>query len=385
MAAEFVFDFDQIFNDYVEANQKVWAHDRSQTLGASEVFDCIKKAWFGKRGKEFGFNEDPDYEEDWGAMVRGDLIENHYVVPAVRNHAPPGVKVLFTGDDQVTLVLDRNSATPDGLITGLPKGCALRIKGGAQDIFIPNIKSDCVVLEIKSIDPRAVLMEERAKHNGQTQVQIGLFHENTEHRPYYSIVLYIDASFLSKVTPFVVEYEPEAFAAAKRRSELVWNTEDPTELIPEGRFSGACEHCKYRVACGTSINDSIPSREEDEQSTPETIAEMDRRVKMFLEAKSRKEAAEKDVEETKQHVREMLKSRNTRKMRSEEWSVSWYSQDGRKTVDTKAMRADGIDLEPYEKEGAPFDVVRVTERLQDNSDKPKKPRKKKVKEANNDE
>jgi CRISPR/Cas system-associated exonuclease Cas4 (RecB family) len=364
MSSEFTLDFDAIFNAFIEANQKAWAHDRGTTLGASEVFDCLRKGWFSKRGAEFGHEPDEDYDEDWGALTRGNLIENHHVVPAVRDHMPDGIVVEYAGDEQVTLVLDRNSATPDGLITGLPKGCKLRVKGGTQDIVIDDIVSDCVVLEIKSIDPRATLMEERNKHHGQTQVQLGLFHEKTEWRPYYSIVLYIDASFLSKVTPFVVKYDPNIYAEAKQRATDVWNITDPMDIMPEGRFSGACEHCKWKRACGTAQVSAIPKFDEDKQSTPETIAEMDTRVQKFFKDKAAFEAAERSLEISKERIRELLMSRNTRKMKSGGWSVSWYGQPGRKTYDMKAMEADGINIADYQKDGTPFDVVRVTPRLE---------------------
>lgn len=376
--SEFTLDFDEIFNRFIEANQKSWAHDRGLTLGASEVFDCIRKSFFNKRGAEFGFEPDDDYDEDWGALTRGNLIENYHVAPAMRDYAPEGVKVLYTGDDQVTLVLDRSSATPDGLITGLPKGCTLRIKGGNQDLTIDNIISDCVCLEIKSIDPRATLLEERAKHHGQTQVQLGLFHEKTEYRPYYSIVLYVDASFLSKVTPFVVAYDPEIYKVAKLRAASIWEKSNPFEFTPEGRFSNSCVHCKWRGACGTASVSAIPSFDTDEHSTPETIENMDGLVQRFLQAKQDAEDAEKDLELAKEEIKKFLNSRNVRKMRGPGWAVTWFGQDGKKTLDTKKMQEDGIDLEAYQKEGNPFDVLRITPRLEETADKPKRSRKKSV-------
>lgn len=370
MSDEFVLDFDDIFNDYIAANQKKWAHDRSLTLGASEVFDCLRKGFFNKRGKELGFVPDEDYEEDWGALERGNIIENHYVVPAVRDHMPPGVEVLYAGDDQVTLVLDRNSATPDGLIKGLPHGCALRVKAGTQDIYIENIKSDCVCLEIKSIDPRATLLEERAKHHGQTQVQLGLFHEKTEFRPYYSIVLYIDASFLSKLTPFVVEYDPDMYAVAKQRASAVWQSDDPNGFLPEGRFSGACEHCKWQRACGTANRDFIPKFETDPHATPETIEKMDGLVKKYFEKQEFAKQAERAAKLAAEDIKEFLAGRNVRKMSGPTWTATWYGQSGNDKLDTKAMEADGIDLTKYKKPGNPFDVLRVTPKLP-NSAKPR--------------
>lgn len=372
----FEIDFDRVFNDYIAANQKKWAHDRSTTLGASEAFSCLRKAFFDKRGSQFGYEPDADWEEDWGAITRGNLIENYHVVPAVRDHMPTGVEMLYTGDDQETLVVGRTSATPDGLITGLPKGCKLSVKGGMQDIVIDDIITDCVVFEIKSIDPRANLVEERQKHHDQTQIQLALFHAKTKWRPYYSIVLYVDASFLSRMTPFVVKYDGKALDEATQRADQIWSATNAADLEPEGRFANECKYCKWKKACGTSTVSSIPTYDDDETATPETIQALDTLVRKAMVAKDLAADAASDVEKANNAIKEFLKTRNTRKMKGPTWSVTWYGQDGKISYDTKAMKADGIDMEKYEKEGAPFDVLRITPRIE-GSDKPKKAKAKK--------
>jgi len=367
----YTLDFDKVFAAFIAANEKKWGHDRSKTLGASETFVCIRKGWFDKRGAEFGYEKDADHEDDWGATRRGDLIENHHVVPAISAHMPAGIKVEFAGEKQVTLVLDKSSATPDGLITGLPKNCELTIVAGGHIVVIDNIESDCVVFEIKSIDPRATLIEERAKHNGQTQMQLGLFHEKTAYRPIYSIILYFDASFVSKMTPFVVKYEPETYALGKARAAEIWEVSNPKELVPEGVFSGDCIHCPWRKACGQATVDSIPDYDTDETLTPETIEAIEPLVKDALEAKANLEIAAKNKTIADEALKSFLMSKNRRKAVGPTWSVTWYPMPGKKALDKKAMVEDGIDLSPYEKEGAEYDVLRVTPRLE-KTDKPKK-------------
>lgn len=369
--SEIVIDFDEIFGNYVKSIAKEWAHDRSKSVGASEVFDCLRKAWFTKRGTEMGYTPDEEYEEDWGAMERGNLIENYFLAPALQNNMPAGLKAEFVGEDQVTLGLGYNTATPDGLITGLPMNCAVRVRGGTQDIFIPDIKSDCIVLELKSIDPRATLVEERAKHHGQTQVQLGLFRDTTDYKPHYSIILYIDASFLSKFTPFVVEFDENTYAAAGPRATNVFTVDDPKKLFAEGRYTGACQYCKWRIACGKSTVSLIPKYDEDKQSTPETIEKMDGLLVTYFDMKAKSELAEKELGVQKAKITEFLAQRNTRKMQAPTASVTWYGQEGKKTYNTAAMEADGIDLTPYEKQGADFDVVRITPRLKPTKEKAK--------------
>lgn len=389
--SEVVINFDDIFDAFVATLTKTWSHDRSSTLGGSEVYGCLRQGFFEKRHAELGFEPDEDFEQDWGAMERGNLYEKHYIAPAISRFLPQcinaeDVKVLYTDvDGQETLVSGRNSATPDGLITGLPKGCRVRVLAPKHDIdiVIEDIVSDCICLEFKTIDPRATLMEERQKHHNQTQVQIGLFHETTEHKPYYSIVLYVDASFISKVIPFVVEYDPTVYAQAKVRADAIWQTDDPAMIVPEGRFSDACKHCRWRHACGTATKSAIPSYDVDPQATPETIAAMDVLARDVLAKRAAADAAELEWKLAQEAVKEMLMGRNTKKMQGPGWSVTWYAQDGKTTVDLKALRASGIDLEPFEKVGAGFDVLRVTpklekaEKAQKAEGATKKPRKKK--------
>lgn len=356
-------DFDDIFNRFIAANQKVWEHDRTKTVGASEVFSCIRKAWFDKRGIEKGYTPDDDYVEDWGALTRGNLIENFHVVPAIRDHMPDGVVVEFSGDDQKTLVQNRASATPDSLITGLPMNGKVRIKAGHQDIVIDDIESDCINLEIKSIDPRATLLEERRKHNGQTHMQLGLFRELTKYKPVYSIVLYIDASFLSNVTPFVVKFDPEVYATGRMRAEIPWQTDDPADLTPEGVFTDDCKYCKWAKSCGAATAASIPKHGDDEADvTPETLAKMDVLVQDLKTAEEQAKASETAVGLAKEAIKSFLMTTNRRKMGGDDWTVSWYSQKGKTTYSTKDMLTDGLDISKYEKHGADFDVLRVSPR-----------------------
>lgn len=368
-------DFDELFSLYMAENQKVWEHDRRSTLGASEVFDCLRKGWYEKRGTEFSIEPDEDYDDDYGAMERGNLIENYFAVPALRlalpklPTLPPGVKILLSGSDQKTVVLDRNSATPDGLIFGLTSG-PLCVRGGGQDIYIPDIKSNCIVLELKSVDPRAVLLEERVKHHNQTQVQLGLIREVTPYKPVYAIVLYIDASFLSKVTPFVVEFKESIYVEAKQRAADVWRVSDPMMVTPEGRFSDACKHCRWRGPCGSTTIASIPNKLNKPQS-PKAIQEMDPLARAYLDAKATFEVAETELKKRAEAIKESLLDNKVSQLAGATWKVTWFPVKGKLSLDREAVKAAGIDLEPFMKEGNGHEQLRVTPQLEK---KPKSPK-----------
>lgn len=371
-----VLDFDVAFDMFMAANEKTWAHDRSQTVGASEVWACLRQLWYDKRAKEFGIepNEGSEDSGSWGAMKRGDLIENYHVVPALRlalpkmPDLPAGVELLFAGDDQKTIVLGKNSATPDGLIKGLKPG-PLWIKGGKQEIYIEDIDSDCIVLEIKSIDPRATLLEEKARHHHQAQMQLGLIREMTPYKPKFAVALYIDASFLT-TTPFVVEFDENAYRTGKQRALDIYAVNDPLMIVPEGRFRGDCSNCKWSSACGTATLGAIP--EKKSKATPEAIEATDPLVQDFLAAKKAYADAELRVEEAKERIKEAMMDFKVSSMAGGNWKATWFSVKGRTKLNTAKMEEDGIDLSKYQEEGPAHDQLRVTEHL---PDKPKKPRK----------
>jgi hypothetical protein len=357
-------DFDTIFQEYIDSNKKDWKHDRRDTVGASEVFDCLRKVFFRKRSKDLVkegaplYPTDPDYDPSWGATERGNIIEEHFVVPAVRDNMPGTAKLLMAGKAQKTLFHGRNSGTPDGLIVGLERD-ALAKYG------IDDIGSDCIVLEIKSIDPRVNLREEKDIHHGQTQAQMGMIRQLTEYKPNYSIVLYIDASFLDNRKVFVVPFDAHAWGVAQKRANRVWETKDPADIMAEGKLDGGCEHCEYQNACALVTIGSIPPdrlkemEEQDVEAVEPFIDDWDR-------LKNASDEAAAAFEEHKLKLKEALKGLNSRKIAKKDgkkslWSVSWYSQNGKKSIDVKRLvEENGIDATPYEKTGDPFDVLRVT-------------------------
>lgn len=354
----FLLDFDAIFAKYMASNQKTWAHDRTQSLGASEVFQCIRKGFFSKRGKALGFKPDED-ETSWGALERGNLIENYFVVPAVRTALPDGLVALYTGDEQTTLIEGRASATPDGLITGLPQNGAVRIKAGSQDVTIPDIKSDCITLEVKSIDPRANLLHEKEVHFGQTQMQLGLFHRQTQYRPHYAIILYVDASFVDKLTPFVVEYDEALYLEGVRRANAIWEHDDPTTFMPEGKFDESCEHCPWKTACGEAAVKAMPKKHTETQ-LQEIVDDVAPEINNYLDLRDQLADLTKDFEVAKEKVKDALIANNVRKVVGADWSAVWTTAKGRATLDKDAMIRDGINLSKYEKIGNEGERLTVT-------------------------
>jgi hypothetical protein len=351
-------DFKALFDAYIAENQKNWEHDRSTTAGASEVFNCMRQLVLEKRHEEFGATPDPDYEMDWGATHRGDLIENFFFVPALRFALPAllGLTIEYSGDAQKTLKLNRASATPDGLITGIPPG-PVTIRCGDIVVDLPKVTTGCISIEFKSIDPRANLEEERAKHHGQVQMGMGILNETTEFKPQFSVILYANASFLSDLKPFVVEFDPGVYAAGKMRAEKVWTFEKITDAPPEGRMHKGCDYCRWRNACGAAILSQWA--ETKPTSTPEQLAACTPHIMAYMDAKKAAEAAELVFEQAKQALKDAMYAQKTRTLKADNFTVSWQTVRPTMKPSITAMREAGVDLSPYMRETAGYDKVVV--------------------------
>lgn len=372
----FVLDIDDIFNRYIKSIEKTWANDRNKTVGASEVFDCLRKVWFGKRGAEFGYEKDADYKERWGATARGNLIENHHVVPAFETCLPSGITLHYAGGEQFTLIKNKNSSTPDGLFAGLPRA-PLRIIAGGNIVELPDFDADCLGLEIKSIDPRASLEEEKARHHGQSQVGLGLVRETTKFRPTHWLILYFDASFLDDMTPFLIEWDEGVYNAAKIRADAIWKHDSPMAFEPEGKFEKGCDYCMFRDACGEAILSEWAQTDKEPTSDPAVIEEVEPLATDFLAAKAKAEAANEELGLAKSRLTATLADLKKRSVKAPTFRVTWSAQKGNKVTDYKQLVEDhGLDTSAYERPGAGFDKLLVSP-VTDKPVKEKKPKKEK--------
>lgn len=346
-------NFQKVFDDYSASTKRIWAHDRTKTIGASEQFQCIRRTFYMKRG----YQPDDDFKESYGATTRGSLLEAHYVVPALRSNMPSGSEILWAGDDQVTLIKERLSATPDGLITGLPRDAL-------KDYGIDDIESDSILVEIKTFDSRLDLKEPKPVHVGQAQQQMGLTHETTNHRPEYTVVLYVNASWLDDVRPFVVKRDPKVYEACKTRAKLVYTAQDPKELTPEGKLRGGseCDYCPFAKQCSMAQVGRIP---EEVKGSPDLDLNEEAELASLIVGASDAAAAEKEAKTRKAATQEALKDflvrTGKRFARTRDGSsVAWSKIAGRKSYDLERIVEDtGIDLADYTVEGQPSERITV--------------------------
>jgi len=325
---------------YAASLRKSWEHDRLSTVGASEVGQCIRKTWFAKHETP----QDEGYEERWGAMLRGTLIENEYWVHGLRHSLPDGVTLRYAGADQRTLVDGYLSATSDGLLVKAIPG---------------TLDEECLVVECKTIDPRVDIKIEKPEHSFQVQAQIGLIRHCTPYKPEMALISYIDASFLDDVREFEVKFDPAIYAAAQDRATRVMTAESTLEMPPEGKIAGGseCKYCAWASHCASVTVAGIPR--EEKVLGDNAVAELKALRDEVVLRSGIADDEDAALGRARQDLKDFLRTQGVRGYRGDGWSVSWFPVKGRVSVDLNAAKADGIDLSSYEREGDPGERLTV--------------------------
>jgi hypothetical protein len=327
--------------------------DREQTVGASEVGQCARRVFYEKMHGDphYGAGKDPDFADTWGAKLRGTAYEEQLWFPALK--AKFGDKLLYAGPDQRTLVDGYLSATPDGLLVDQPRDLLAHL--GVPDIG----ERGELVVECKTIDPRARLDHAKAEHAFQTQVQLGLLHELTPHRPKFALISYADASFWDEVTEFVIAFDPQIYANAKARADRILLATDAHELEPEGWIAGGkeCARCPYTRACDQERT-AVPY-DTDEKADPQFVAEIADLARAAKAHEVDADTAAATFRKIQHEIRERLREKGLRRVSGFGVRVSWSPVKGRTSIDLEQLRAGaaatGFDVSPYEKVGDPSD------------------------------
>jgi hypothetical protein len=325
------------------------AKNRAYTLGASDIGQCSRKAFFVKHNGE----RDTGHVDTWGAALRGQIIEQAYWVPALR--ARFGADLKFVGDRQRQFKRGFISATPDALLTN-----------AARDILaplgVPDIGNDCLLLECKSVDPRVKLDTPKLEHRYQAIVQLGVVRETTEYQPNFGVLTYINASFWDDITEFAVAFDPEVYTNAKTRAVKVLTANAASELPPEGWIAGGkeCEHCPFTKACGIERR-AMPDGGGD--IDPQFAAEMRELAVAYKARQADVNAAETRLRASQHEIKERLRAKQLRRVAGDDFRITWTPVKGRQGYDVKALSAAaaaaGVGVQEFETGATPGDRLDV--------------------------
>lgn len=218
-------------------------HDRSKTVGASEIGRCIRAVAMKKQGVK----PDTDHVDDPGFATRGNLIEDGWAAPVLARAAEAaGAKLLWSGqENQTSIVWEKKyaSCTPDGLFVGVPRDW---LAGLGVKKCSPH-----VLAEIKSIDPR--VSPDRLPKDGhpeQAHFGMGLVRAATEYKPEFALLYYVNCSKLTDQYPLVIAFNESYFARQLARAKKAVTTPWKT-LVAEGKIGGGkqCKYCEFQRTC----------------------------------------------------------------------------------------------------------------------------------------
>lgn len=306
--------------------------DRTKTVGASEIGQCERQTFWRKfEGTKKGVERDKDYEQDWGAQVRGVVMEFAYWAPAMRQMY--GNDFIYGGTEQEKFIKGYLSATPDGLLINRKYDCL-------KEVGVRNIKSDCITVEGKTIDPRTNLVEAKEVNIHQTQVQMGLIREQTKWKPQFACLTYTDASFWSEVDEFAIEFDPFLYKASHERAEHIMTAKNGAALMPEGWITGGkeCQFCPFTEACGVERH-NIPRKQAT--PSPQFIAE----ITDYAQAHNRLAVTAMKVNngmrEIQERIRQRLREKRVQRIPN---VVNWYGVAAFKRYINKEIRQELINL-----------------------------------------
>ena len=194
--------------------------------------------------------KDVGYKNRWGFLERGHNVEywlSNLINGLNKNYAF-NCSFWYWGDNQVTLVDGKLSATSDGLLS-LNRSYSTSAKhfGESETGTTDDPDDDEVAIEIKSIDPRSNLSEPKEDHVVQVQVQMDLYHKKTDHRPDRGWIIYVNASDYQDITMFEIRYDPTVADAVRGRvAKIFSNLDNPKKLLAEGKYTGECDYCKTK-------------------------------------------------------------------------------------------------------------------------------------------
>lgn len=164
----------------------------------------------------------------------------------------------------------------------------------------------------------------------------------------------------------MVPYDQKMFEVAESRARQTFETKNPGDLMAEGKIDGTCEYCKFKKACADTTYKATPTDGEANAKTAPLpiLEEFERLVVAERVAQATAKAAEAEKKLASERLKQWFRDTGVRVASTFDGeikaSISWIK--GRKTLDKEAMRADGIPVDDYMKDGDGHDRLNVSEK-----------------------
>lgn len=307
--------------------------DRNLYLNASTATQCIRHQWYSRHAAE--------PSPTTGYMRRGRMCEEYII----RCLAMKGVPMRYCGADQLSIVSDehRISGTPDGFVF---------------------MEGHWVMIEIKSIDPRTYLdslPKEDHKLQARVCMELAYLQEDATYpRPEYCILIYVDASNFDNIHTFFIDRKQDVLDTLKPRAETLLSTEDVKYLDREGKLNKTCNlygGCRYAATCGVTLKHNVPYTDDSAVLEPSDVEEL---VREYTCCKSEVADLSKRLSRLKEELVTLCANKEGHILHTKYYAVTYKQSSGYRTYDTKRMLADGLDIQKYKKQSAPFNTLILT-------------------------
>lgn len=272
--------------DFALARRKTFAHDRTKTMGGSDIGKCARRTKYSKLSTP----SDEGYVDANGFATRGDIMEDAWTAPFITHWVEKhGGELLYAGqENQVTLQAQAVpiSATPDGLAINVDRG--ILAPYGVPDIG----PSKSLVIEMKSISPRYGKHKlPKVEHPMQTMVQLGLIREAMPYKPDFGVVVYVEADNFWIVDAFPVAWDERAYKSLVKRADMIMKATDPNRMLPEGKMKGGseCSECPFAKRC-LGFRPYVHG-DDPRALKPTQVAKVEKLARAAFEAKQAREAA----------------------------------------------------------------------------------------------
>jgi CRISPR/Cas system-associated exonuclease Cas4 (RecB family) len=323
--------------------------DRAEFLTSSEVSKCLRWTFFSKHQLRFPLPKGADGNN--GFAARGHAVEAAFV-EKIKLLETQGYRFEYLGADQRSFY-DADiglSGTPDGLM------------------YLPD--GSCYLLELKSIDPRFNKNNLPKKgHIPQTVQNMYLVQKCLGIKLAGGILFYIDASNLWDVMEFPVAFDQDLVELSWNRATELWDALEPTDLEPEGVFTGDCDLCPFTDHCSQAVGMSALLAKSRDLAGPFLAsvepsvlnAEEESTMETWLGAMAERKKWETAEDAVKKDVQMLVTEHGGAVITKGKTLVTAKMSEGRAGIDKVLLVAAGVDLASVTSQGKPFITLNVKE------------------------
>lgn len=263
--------------------------DRSSYVGASDVGQCLKKAYLSKK-----IGEDHSFQQ---LMV----FERGHVSEGIVQKALDAKGICYKSQERIRLGGEHSfiEVGPD---------------------FLAHFEKECVVVECKSIS--SPLPDGRPRESWILQTQLQMEAARQKYDCLVRGIIFAVNLNTGETQDFPVEPNEALLGIALDRAKKLWGAMQSDEE-PEGELSDLCGFCSFKGQCSTLKKGA--------QELPTEIVEMAKRAKELSKA-------EKEAKAIKENIKAFLEAAEIKKGTAEDLTLSLVSYKGRETVDTKTLR-----------------------------------------------